>query len=78
VDGSPPRPLGILAASWVVRRDTKPARKPKRKPKPAPEKSLGEKLLELAREIPDEEWAKLPRDGAANHDHYIYGTPKQY
>jgi hypothetical protein len=27
--------------------------------------------------VPDEELRKLPRDGAAQHDHYIYGTPKR-
>jgi predicted DNA-binding antitoxin AbrB/MazE fold protein len=32
---------------------------------------------ELRRSIPAEEWAKLPVDGAAQHDHYIYGTPKR-
>jgi len=27
-------------------------------------------------EVPAEEWAKLPHDGAINHDHYLYGAPK--
>jgi hypothetical protein len=27
--------------------------------------------------VPDEELRKLPRDGAAQHDHYISGTPKR-
>ncbi len=27
--------------------------------------------------IPDEEWDELPVDGAEQHDHYIYGTPKR-
>ena len=27
--------------------------------------------------IPEAEWAKLPTDGAEQHDHYIYGTPKR-
>jgi hypothetical protein len=34
-------------------------------------------LAELAREIPDEEWNKLPEDLTDNLDHYIYGTPKR-
>ena len=37
-------------------------------------------LLELVREctkdIPLEEFKKLPKDGAHQHDHYLYGTPK--
>jgi uncharacterized protein (UPF0218 family) len=28
-------------------------------------------------EIPEEDLARLPVDGAAQHDHYIYGTPKR-
>jgi hypothetical protein len=43
-----------------------------------PLKPLGQMIADLAKDISDEEMAKLPRDGAANHDHYIYGTPKQY
>lgn len=41
-------------------------------------KPLGQILADLGKKIPAEEQAKMPRDGAANHDHYIYGTPKQY
>lgn len=33
---------------------------------------------ELGRGIPEEELSRLPKDGAAEHDHYIYGTPKRY
>lgn len=28
-------------------------------------------------DIPGEEWEKIPTDGAAEHDHYLYGTPKR-
>jgi len=39
--------------------------------------SLLEIAEALAREVPDEEWAKVPTDLAANVDHYLYGTPKR-
>jgi hypothetical protein len=29
------------------------------------------------RKLPEEELRKLPHDGAEQHDHYIYGTPKK-
>jgi hypothetical protein len=32
---------------------------------------------EIRAGIPPEDLARLPRDGAAQHDHYIYGTPKR-
>ena len=34
-------------------------------------------LEELAREIPQEEWDKLPSDLNDNLDHYLYGVSKQ-
>ena len=40
-------------------------------------KQIWERILERSATIPDEEWAKLPVDGAKQHDHYIYGTPKR-
>jgi len=33
-------------------------------------------LAELAREIPENEWEKLPPDLTDNLDHYLYGRPK--
>ena len=32
---------------------------------------------DLSNEISLEEWKKLPTDGADNHDHYLYGSPKK-
>jgi Arc/MetJ-type ribon-helix-helix transcriptional regulator len=40
-------------------------------------KPIWERILERTAAIPDEEWDKLPVDGAEQHDHYIYGTPKR-
>jgi hypothetical protein len=34
-------------------------------------------LRELAREVPGDEWDRLPRDLSDNLDHYLYGTPKR-
>lgn len=38
---------------------------------------ISEIFEELSSKIPLEEWAELPRDGAKQHDHYLYGSPKQ-
>jgi len=40
-------------------------------------KTIGEKIREHAKEVPDEVWERMPRDGAEQHDHYLYGTPKK-
>jgi Arc/MetJ-type ribon-helix-helix transcriptional regulator len=46
-------------------------------PAALPRKPIWERILERSAAIPDEEWDKLPVDGAEQHDHYIYGTPKR-
>ena len=38
---------------------------------------LWEIAEEISSQVPLEEWAKLPRDGADQHDHYLYGSPKK-
>jgi hypothetical protein len=40
-------------------------------------RAIEDVLAELAREVPDEEWNRLPADLTDNIDHYIYGTPKR-
>jgi len=39
--------------------------------------SLGEEIEAITQAVPDETWEQLPADGAEQHDHYIYGTPKR-
>ena len=49
----------------------------RKKPQPAKDKRpIWEKIAELGRQIPPEEWAKVPRDASINLDHYLYGAPK--
>jgi hypothetical protein len=38
---------------------------------------IGSIFEELSSQIPLIEWAELPKDGAEQHDHYLYGSPKQ-
>ena len=38
---------------------------------------IWEQFIEASLAIPDEELDRLPIDGATQHDHYIYGTPKR-
>jgi type I restriction enzyme, S subunit len=35
--------------------------------------SLGDIALELAAQVPDEEWGKLPKDAAKRYKDYLYG-----
>ena len=43
----------------------------------ATRRPIGEIFEELSSQIPFEEWAELPQDGAEQHDHYLYGSPKR-
>jgi hypothetical protein len=50
--------------------------------KRAPAKRVGEKrswekILDRSKRLSDADIAFHPRDGAANSEHYLYGTPKQ-
>jgi len=62
----------------VTKKPTRTPQSTRRVRKPKRSKPLGQILADLGKKIPADEQAKMPRDGAANHDHYIYGTPKQY
>lgn len=41
------------------------------------ERPIEDVVAELSRELPLEEWARLPSDLSGNLDHYIYGWPKK-
>jgi antitoxin component of MazEF toxin-antitoxin module len=38
---------------------------------------IWEEILALTADAPPEELEKPPTDGASQHDHYLYGTPKR-
>lgn len=40
-------------------------------------KPLSARIRQIWADMPDEVRAKLPADGASQHDHYIYGLPKR-
>ena len=42
-----------------------------------PAKPLASRLRDVWADMPAEVRAKLPVDGASQHDHYIYGVPKR-
>ena len=42
-----------------------------------PKQTIWEKIREHSKDVPDEVWEQIPADGAEQHDHYLYGTPKK-
>jgi hypothetical protein len=51
---------------------------PERLAEPSAEsRPIWEVMLDSMKNAPPEEFAKLPKDGASEHDHYLYGHPKR-
>jgi plasmid stability protein len=42
-----------------------------------PLRTAADIILSSMREVPAEDMATLPKDGASQHDYYIYGWPKR-
>jgi hypothetical protein len=42
-----------------------------------PRRHISEVIRENMRRVPAEIMATMPKDGASEHDHYIYGLPKR-
>jgi len=38
---------------------------------------IWEVILDNMKDVPSEEFARLPKDGASEHDHYLYGHAKR-
>jgi hypothetical protein len=38
---------------------------------------IWEVILDNMKDVPPEEFARLPKDGASEHDHYLYEHPKR-
>lgn len=43
----------------------------------APRQPISEVIREIWSDMPEDVLAKLPRDGASQVDHYVYGLPKR-
>lgn len=44
---------------------------------PGPRPHISDVIREIWRDAPADEMAKLPRDGASQVGHYVYGLPKR-
>jgi hypothetical protein len=42
-----------------------------------PRRHISEVIHEIMSDVPREVFETLPLDGAGEHDHYLYGTPKK-
>ena len=45
---------------------------------PVDDRPIWQVMAENMKDVPLEEFERLPKDGASEHDHYLYGSPKRY
>src|SRR5437870_10497354 len=73
-----PLPLSEHAQVRVTVEEQAAAKEDSREVERAPMgPSLAERIIARGKALPEAVLARLPRDGASQHDHYIYGTPKR-
>ena len=62
-------------AEEVLRREA--LRRAKGSGQTATERPIWETITDMVKDIPDAVFDRLPKDGARQVDHYIYGLPKR-
>ena len=65
---------GLTIVEWIAELA---ARTEPESAEPADERPTWEVIADSMKDIPPEVMATMPRDGASQHDHYIYGWPKR-
>jgi putative addiction module CopG family antidote len=72
-----PSEAAVLEEALALLEQRKQQQSPSRLQNGTSTKPIGEIIDELMSDVPDEVLDRLPVDGAAQHDHYIYGTPRR-
>jgi hypothetical protein len=65
---------GLSLEAWIVKQAES---MPPSLPDARPLKAAADIVLFHMRQVPPKMMAAMPTDGASQHDHYIYGTPKR-
>jgi len=68
--------LGLSVEQWLLRLAEQAGGTPLGE-HPRDSRPIWDVILDNMKDVPPEEFAKLPRDGASEHDHYLYGHPKR-
>ena len=63
---------GLTLESWL--QDVADKQLPPASGEPA-DRPVWEAILDNMKDVPREDFKQLPRDGASEHDHYLYGHP---
>lgn len=69
---------GLTIDAWLQRLAEQHAQShPLSSGRPDDHRPIWDVILDNMKDVPDEEFAKLPKDGASELDHYLYGHPKR-
>lgn len=64
---------GLTLESWLKQLAGSEEKPPGRQPL----RHIADIILENMKDVPPEIMATVPKDGASEHDHYLYGSPKR-
>jgi hypothetical protein len=68
---------GVSAEQYIRQMVDRDLEEPARPAEIVPRRHISEVIRDIMADVPPEELAKLPKDGASEHDHYLYGYPKR-
>ncbi len=63
---------GLTLEAWLKQLAAEQEQPPSRPPR-----HIADVIVENMQDVPPEIMARMPQDGASQHDHYIYGWPKK-
>jgi len=63
---------GLTLGAWLKQLAAEQEHPPSR-----PYRHIADVIVENMQDVPPEIMARMPQDGASQHDHYIYGWPKK-
>ncbi|MBV9224455.1 MAG: hypothetical protein JOY85_10530 [Acidobacteriaceae bacterium] len=68
---------GVSAEQYVQRMLDRELDQQASAPADADDRPIWEVIVDQMKDVPPEDFAALPNDGASQVDHYIYGLPKR-
>jgi hypothetical protein len=68
---------GVSTEQYVRQIVDRDLEQPTPLPPAQPRRHISEIILDIMSDVPREAFESLPRDGASEHDHYLYGSPKK-
>ena len=63
---------GLTLGAWLKQLAAEQEHPPSR-----PHRHIADVIVENMQDVPPEIMARMPQDGASQHDHYVYGWPKK-